>query len=43
MAVILTEEITEEAYIGGSNEAEEGEDKGVNRDHLGVVCYFRRS
>ena len=42
MAVILIEEVAKEAYIGGSNEAQEGEDEGVDRDHflilIKVVC-----
>lgn len=29
LAVILTEEIADNAYIGGRNEAQEGEDEGV--------------
>jgi hypothetical protein len=33
LAVILVEEIAEEAHIGSSNKAKEGEDKGMDRDH----------
>ena len=33
-AVILTEEVAKDAHIGGSNEAQEGEDEGVDRDHF---------
>ena len=28
------EEVAKEAYIGGSDEAQEGEDEGVDRDHF---------
>ena len=34
LAVILMEEVAKEAYIGSSDEAQEGEYKGVDRDHF---------
>lgn len=37
LAVILTKEVAKDAHIGGSNEAQEGEDEGVDRDHFLIV------
>jgi len=31
---MLMEEVAEKAYIGGSNEAQEREDEGVDGDHF---------
>jgi len=38
LAVILMEEVAEEAYIGGSNEAQKSVDEGVNRNHVYLFC-----